>query len=383
MLKLRYIPLILKQLLRHRARTLLTALGVAVAMFLFVTVEALQRGVAAATEATGREVTLVVYRQNRFCPFSSRMPDSYTPRIARVPGVAAVVPMKIVVNNCAASLDTVTFRGVPREGASSITDGFTVVAGSLDQWQSRSDAALVGETLAQRRGVKAGQTLAAAGITVYIAAIIRSDDPQDQNVAYVDLPFLQRAAAKGGDGIVTQFNVRVDNPAHLEQVAAAIDAEFAREANPTTTRSEKAFVARAANDLVQIVGFTKYLGWAALAAVLALVGNAIVLSVQDRIREHAVLQTLGFRSGLIAQLIITEGAALCLAGGCIGVAAAFALLHFGRFSLSVQGTNLNVQADPAAIGIGVALAAGVGILAGLVPALQASRREIAASFRAV
>ncbi len=379
----RYVPLVLKQLVRQRARTLLTALGVAVAMFLFVTVEALQRGVAAATEVTGREVTLVVYRQNRFCPFSSRMPDSYAPRIARIPGVAAVVPMKIVVNNCSASFDTVTFRGVPRESAASITGGFTVVGGSLEEWQRRSDAALVGETLAQRRGVQAGQTLTAAGVTVYIAAIIHSEDPQDQNVAYVDLPFLQRAAARGGDGIVTQFNVLVDDPARLERVADAIDAEFARDAEPTTTRPEKAFVARAAHDLVQIVGFTEYLGLAALAAVLALVGNAIILSVQDRVREHAVLQTLGFRSGLIARLIISEGVALCCAGGTLGVAAAFALLHFSRFSLSVEGVNLNVRADPAAAALGLAVAAGVGVLAGLVPALQASRREIAASFRAV
>jgi putative ABC transport system permease protein len=383
MLAPRYIPLVLKQVARHPARTLLTALGVAVAMFLFVAVQALQHAVADATAATGREVTLVVYRQNRFCPFSSRLPESYATRIARVPGVASVVPMKIVVNNCGASLDTVTFRGIPRDRAQDLAMGFTLVSGSLDAWQSRGDAALVGETLAIRRRVSVGQTLAAAGINAYVAGIIRSDEPQDQNVAYVDLAFLQRAAARGGDGIVTQFNVRVDDPAHLERVAHAIDEEFRRDPEPTDTRPEKAFVARAASDLVLIVGFTKYLGWAALIAVLALVGNAIVLSVQDRVKEHAVLQTLGFRGMLIARLIVAEGVTLCVGGGLLGIAAAFAVLHFGRFSLSIQGTNMNVSANPAAIGLGLAVAAGVGVLAGLVPAFQASRREIAASFRAV
>lgn len=383
MLAPKYIPLVLKQVIRHPPRTLLTAMGVAVAMFLFVAVQALQRAVADATAANGRDVTLVVYRQNRFCPFTSRMPESYAPRIARVPGVASVVPMKIVVNNCGASLDTVTFRGVPREQAEGVAKGFTFLSGSLDDWRKRGDAALVGETLAARRRVSVGQTLAAAGINVYVAGVIRSDEPQDQNVAYVDLAFLQRAATRGGDGIVTQFNVRVEDPAQLEQVAAAIDEEFRHDSEPTDTRSEKAFVARAAHDLVQIVGFTKYLGWAALAAVLALVGNAIVLSVQDRVKEHAVLQTLGFRGGLIARLIVAEGMTLCVGGGVLGVAAAFAVLHLGRFSLSVEGTSMNVRADPAMIVLGLAVAAGVGVLAGLVPAFQASRREIAASFRAV
>jgi hypothetical protein len=33
-------------------------------------------------------------------------------------------------------------------------------------------------------------------VTVNVAAIIRSTEAQDQNVAYVELPFLQQAAAQ-------------------------------------------------------------------------------------------------------------------------------------------------------------------------------------------
>ena len=34
-------------------------------------------------------------------------------RIRKIPGVREVTPIKIVVNNCGASLDVVTFRGIP------------------------------------------------------------------------------------------------------------------------------------------------------------------------------------------------------------------------------------------------------------------------------
>ena len=383
MLSPRYIPLVFKQVLRHRARTTLTVLGVASAMFLFGVVQALQQAVSDATHATGKETTLVVYRQNRFCPFSSRLPENYEHRIEKVPGVASVVPMKIVVSNCRASLDVVTFRGVPREDFGSLSKGFELVSGSLSDWEKRSDAALIGETLAKRRGVGAGDMLAASGVNAYVAGVIRSGEAQDQNVAYVSLEFLQRTAARGGDGIVTQFNVKVNDPAKLEGVADAIDAEFKRDQEPTDTRPEKAFVARAAQDLVQIVGFTKYLGWAALAAVLALVSNAIVLSVQDRVKEHAILQTLGYRSGLIARLVVAEGVLLGVLGGLLGSAAAFAVLHFKSISMSVEGTSMNISADPKVLAIGLGISAAVGVLAGLAPGLQASRREIAASFRAV
>ncbi len=383
MLGLKYIPLVLKQVVRHRVRTLLTTLGVATAMFLFITVRALERGVTEATEATGKETTLVVYRQNRFCPFSSRLPEHYTSRIVKVPGVVSAIPMKIVVSNCKASLDVVTFRGVPREDGPALAKSFTFLSGSLAEWQRRSDAALIGENLAARRRITAGDTLAAAGINAYVAGVIHSDEPQDQNAAYVGLRFLQQASTRGGDGIVTQFNVKVDDPAHLERVAAAIDEELRHDPEPTDTRPEKAFVARAAHDLVQMVGFVRYLGWAALAAVLALVSNAIILSVQDRVKEHGILQTLGFRGGLIARMIVCEGVVLGVLGGCVGTLAAFLVVRLGNFSLTVEGTSMNVRADPGVLLLGLALSAGVGVVAGLVPAFQASRREIAASFRAV
>lgn len=379
----RYVPLVVKQIVRHPIRTGLTTLGVATAMFLFCAVEALERGVRAATHATGKDTTLVVYRQNRFCPFTSRLPEYYSSRIARVPGVASVVPMKIVVNNCSASLDVVTFRGVPRESYEQVASNFTLLSGSLEEWQRRSDGALLGEALAARRHVRAGDTLTGAGISAYVAGVIRSPEPQDENVAYVGLKFLQQAATRGGDGIVTQFNVKVSDPAQLESVAAAIDDEFRHDTEPTDTRPEKAFVARAAHDLVQLVDFTRYLGWAALAAVLALVSNAIILSAQDRVKEHAVFQTLGFRGGLIARLIVSEGVLMGMLGGAIGALGAFLLVAFGHFTMSVQGTNLGVSADPLVFLTGLGLSAGAGVLAGLAPAFQASRREIAASFRAV
>src|SRR5690606_16870025 len=181
----------------------------------------------------------------------------------------------------------------------------------------------------------------------------------------------------------TQFTVKVDDPLKMEQIAKAIDDEFRTEAEPTSTKPEKAFVAQAGQDIVEIVTFTRYLGWGCLFAVLALVANAIVLSVQDRIKEHAVLQTLGFRSGLIARLIISEGIVIGLLGGAIGTALAVAIIRYGKFSISTEGLSVHVTADLPVVLTGLAIAAGVGILAGLVPAWQASRREIAHCFRAV
>ncbi|MBX3395997.1 MAG: FtsX-like permease family protein [Phycisphaerae bacterium] len=352
-------------------------------MFLFVAVQSLQEGIRNATEVTATDRTLVVYRENRYCPATSRLPEHYAERISRIDGVTAVVPIKVVVNNCATSLDVVTFRGIPSETVSLLAPNWHMLAGSMDDWQKRSDAALVGENLASRRGFKVGQTFNSAGVSVTVAGIFRSSEAQDQNAAYVHLPFLQQVAAKAGIGIVTQFNVRVSDPTRLEEIAANIDADFRTEAEPTQTRTEKAFVAQAGSDIVEIIAFTRYLGLGCLSAVLGLVANAIVLGVQDRIKEHAVLQTLGFRSGLIARLIIAEGMLMGVLGGGLGTFLAVSMVSWGNFSISNEGQSVPISASPAMFAIGFLMSAGVGVAAGLVPAWRASRREIAHCFRAI
>jgi putative ABC transport system permease protein len=380
MIPARMIPLVARYILRHRVRSLLTVLGIASAMFLFCAVQAMRSGVGRATSETAAETTLVVYRENRFCPFTSELPQDHGRRIASIPGVARVAPVRVVVNNCRASLDVVTFRGI--EPAEMEARAPVLASGSVGEWNRRTDAAIVGERLAARRGLRVGDRLSAAGITVSVAGILLSDNPQDQNVAHVHLGFLQRAAGNK-QGIVTQFNVEVEDPSRLDEVASAIDEVLASTQAPTWTASEKAFVARAVTDIVELVAFAGWLGLGSLVAVFGLVANAISLSVQDRVRDHAVMQTLGYTGGLIARLVVAEGVVLSLLGGAVGVAIAGAVSHWGNFTFSVEGLSVAVEADSATTLVGLAVCVIVGVGAGLMPAWRAARLSTAEAFRAV
>lgn len=375
------LPYVTKQITRHRVRSLLTILGIAIAMFLYTSVQAMNRGVTVATTASANDTTLVVYREDRFCPATSQLPQDYQRRIESVDGVTRVTPMKIVVSNCRTSLDVVTFRGVPK---ASFLEGngknLEVISGSKEEWLARTDAALLGETLASRRGLKPGMRFDAAGITAYVAGVVRSSDPQDQNVAYTALEFVQ-LAGRDQLGVVTQFNVNVEDASMLERVSKDIDEVFATAQEPTSTFSEKAFIGRVADDIIELVGFARWLGLGCLAAVLALVANSIVLGVQSRVSEHAVLQTLGFSGRLVAALIVLEGIILSVIGGLVGAGAALLVAKYGNFALSVEGTSIPIVASTGLLLSGLALCGAIGVLAGLVPAYQASRREIAQCFR--
>jgi putative ABC transport system permease protein len=368
------------QLIRHRVRSALTVFGVASGMFLFTAVETLQRSLATATEATAADTTLVVYRQNRFCPSASRLPEHYADDIRRIDGVREVVPVKIVVNNCGASLDVITYRGVPEGLLKRFAPEIEIIAGSEAEWNRRDDGALLGEVFAQRRGLKPGDRFDAAGITVTVAGIIRSPFAQDNNVAYVKLAFLQQAS-RTGLGVVTQFNVRVNSSDDLKPVAAKIDELFRSSQEPTDTRPEKAFFAETAAQLIELISFTRWLGIGAVIAVAGLVANALLLVVRGRVKENAVLRTLGFPGRAIGLLVISEGGMLGLAGGVVGVGFATAFLRWQSFTMGNEGQTLAIQPDSAVVAVGVGAALVLGTFASLWPAWQAMSQPIVKNLR--
>jgi putative ABC transport system permease protein len=367
-----------KQLTRHRVRSLLTIAGVAVGMFLYAAVETMQQSLGEATQTGADDNTLVVYRENRFCPMTSRLPEHYLTEIKRIPGVVEALPIQISVNNCGASLDVITFRGVPPGTLRAYNPELEVVKGSYEKWESRGDAALIGAHFAERRGLEPGDQFEAVGVRVWVAGIIESPQAQDNNVAYVHLPFLQQAS-RVGLGVVTQFNVRVASPADLEPVAGRIDALFASDQAPTDTRPEKAFFAQTASELIELVGFTRWLGLGAVLAVLGLVANALLLAARSRVKESAVYQTVGFSRLSIALLMIWEGALLGLVGGAVGCVSAALFFHWQRFTLGNEGLTLALSPEPLVVLYGLGVALGLGLLASVWPALVAARKPIVRS----
>ena len=363
---------VLKGLLRHRLRSLLTIAGTATALFLFCFIEGLQKGVHDATEGEAARNTLIVYQRNRFCPATSFIPERYVSQIEKLPGVKSVLPIKLYVNNCRASLDTVTFRGVPPDAIVSGRRKLDIVSGDVASFAARGDAALVGHRLAARRGLDVGERFQVGGIPVTIAGVFESDVPGEDNVAYTQLEFLQRGRGVNSLGFVTQMEVLVDDPAKADGIARQIDEMFGHEQVATQTKTHMAFIASATGDLLSLVRFTRWLGLLCVLLVLALTMNTVYVAVQERVREHAVLQTLGFSGLLIFGMVVAESALLTLLGGIAGTLLAVAALHWGYFALSAEGINISFSLTPGVVVAGVTASLITGIAAGVVPALIAA-----------
>jgi putative ABC transport system permease protein len=379
---LKFAPYVLKGLWRHRTRTALTVSGAAVALFVFTFVGAVQEGLAGLTHGAEAERTLVVFQANRFCPASSRLPEDYARRIARLDGVRDVVPIQVFTNNCRASLDVVVFHGLPAEKLRAARD-LKLVAGAWGEFEGRRDAAVVGQAVARRRGLSVGQRFTVGEVPVTVAGVFTAPGAAEENVIYTHLAFLQRTRGLGAVGTVTQFEVRLAEGAGPRAVGRAIDATFRGGPVPTDTRPRGVFQARAVSDLAELIGLAHYLGYACVGLVLALVATTTVMAVQDRVREHAVLQTLGFSGPLLFRLVLAESLLVSLAGGLLGVGLALATLAWSGLAVGAEGVTIAFTPSAELALTGLTVTAAVGVLAGLVPAWQAARAEIVVSLRHV
>ena len=370
-----------KNSIRNRLRSFFTLIGVMSGMFLFTSIETIQTCLHNATVSNASDNTLVVYRENRFCPSTSRLPEYYKNEIATIDGVKSVHPIQIVVNNCGTSLDVVVFRGIHLSYINIQTPKLHLLHGSFDEWAKRIDGALIGKNLAKRRNLNVGDKFDAAGVTVEVSAIVETDDKgQNNNVAFVHLDFLQQAS-KIGLGIVTQFNVKVADPSEIDNVAQAIDKRFSSDTEPTSTQPEKAFFANTALELIELIRFTRWIGIACVFAVIGLVANSILLSVRGRISEYAVLKTLGYSKFSITWIILSESILLSLLGGGIGILLSFVFLHFQRISIGSEGLILAFIPTPQVMVIALILAICLGVISGLYPAWEGTKKAIVTNLK--
>jgi len=376
----RFAPYVLKTLWRHRARTALTVSGTAVALFVFAFVGAIQEGMDRLAHDQQADQSLVVFQANRFCPSTSKLQDGYADRIRKIEGVKDAVPIKVYMNNCRASLDVVVFNGMPPEKLRTFRD-LTLLQGDWSTFEKQRDAALVGQAVFQRRKLKLGQKFSIGSLTVTVAGVFRSPAPGEDGMIFTHLEFLQRTKGLNSVGTCTQVEVALAAGADPKTVARAIDDLYRGGPVATDTRTRGVFQAKAVGDLVELVGFTQILGFACVGLVLALVSTTTIMGVQDRIQEHAVLQTLGCTSYRIFRLVLAESSLVSLIGGLVGVAAALATLQATQLSLGTEGILISFLPSVRLAVTGAMVSIAVGFLAGLIPAWQAGRADIVTALR--
>lgn len=378
----KFMPYIAKSIWRNRTRTILTVSGSAVAMFVYTFVGSVQEGLANLNAGGQNERRLIVFQANRFCPSTSRLPENYARDIASIPGVHEAVPIKVFMNNCRASLDLVVFHSLPPDKLRKIRD-LNLVAGDWSVFEKQRDAAMVGESLARRRNLSVGQRFSIGEVTVTVAGIFTAANGAEESFLYTHLEFLQRTRGLNSVGTVTQIEVLLSEGADVKSVSRTIDEKFKGREIQSDTRPKGVFQSRAVADLAELIGLTRWLGIACVILVLALVATTTLMAVQDRVREHAVLQTLGFSWPRIFSLVLTESIIVSTVGGLVGIGLALAVISWKGLAVGSEGVTIAFTASPTLALSGFFATMLVGLAAGAFPAWRAARAEIVASLRSI
>lgn len=373
---------VVKSLWGHRSRTMLTVAGSAVALFVFCFIQSIQEGMRDLRSRQEANGSLIVFQANKFCPATSHLPQDYDQQILQFNGVEDVIPIQVFTNNCRASLDVVVFYGVPPHKLRTARD-FEFIQGDWNEFETHQDAAIVGQAVAARRGIEVGDKFSIGDLSVDVAGIYRSNNPAEENYIYSHLEFLQRRQGANLVGTVTQLEVIPQPGADLEAVSTRIDDLYRAGPVETNTRSKGVFQAKSLGDLSQLIEMAHYLGLACVGLVLALVATTTLMSVEDRIQEHAVLRTLGFSGSKVFGVVLAESTLLSLAGGILGVGIALITLKLSSLSVGAEAVTVAFIPSFRLAGIGLLLALVTGMGAGVVPAWYASRTEIVPALRSV
>ncbi|MDF1742732.1 MAG: ABC transporter permease [Gimesia sp.] len=379
---MKLIAYILKSLWGHRARTMLTVAGSAVALFVFCFIQSIQEGMNDLKQRQEARGSLIVFQANKFCPATSHLPQDYDQQISKFAGVKDVVPIQVFTNNCRASLDVVVFYGVPPQKLRTARD-FEFLSGNWTDFETHQDAAIIGRAVAARRGIKVGDKFSIGDLSVNVAGIYQSDNPAEENYIYSHLDFLQRRQGTNLVGTVTQLEVILKPGTDPLVTSTAIDEKFRGGPVETNTHAKGVFQAKSLGDLSQLIEMSYFLGLACVGLVLALVATTTLMSVEDRIQEHAVLRTLGFSGFKVFGLVLAESTLLSIAGGLLGVGTALITLKISSLSVGAEAVTVAFIPSLHLAWVGMLLAMLTGICAGIVPACYASRTEIVPALRHV
>jgi putative ABC transport system permease protein len=375
--------LVRKNLFRRKLRAALMIVSILVAFAIFGVLAGFYRAFTSGEDRAAADRLVTVNKIN----FTQPMPVAYFNRVRAVEGVKNVTHANWFGGYYQEPKNVLIVMAINPQTY------FDVYARDLDVSPEARQAfvrdrasALVGETMMRKWGWKVGDHIPIASnifsqkngartwdFTI-VGTIAGKTDQIDTNFMLFQYDYFDETRSFGKDTIgwlVLQTTSLAEN----DRVAKTIDAMFANSSAETSTDTEKAFSKAFAAQFGNIALIVVLVVGAAFVTILMIVGNTMALTIRERTREIGVMKTLGFSGGRILRMVLGESVLLALLGGLPGLALA-ALFTIGlRKALAGVVPAFAVTWDIALLGI--ALMVALGVLTGIVPALNAMRLKIA------
>jgi putative ABC transport system permease protein len=382
---MKFLPLIWANLMRRRLRTLFTLLSILMAFLLFGYLSAINLAFRMGIDLAGADRLVLRHKVS----IIQLLPQSYQARIEKVPGVVEVTHQTWFGGTYQDRRDFFMQSPVEPEQFFRLYPEFLLPEEQKKAFVTNRTGAVAGRTIAEKYGWKIGDRIPiqatiwrkADGSSTWEFTLEGIYDGSEKGTDTTQFFFHYDyfdEARMFGEGLVGWYIIRIDDPDRAAEIAEHIDAEFANSPNETKTATEKAFIQSFAKQVGDIGTIAVAILSAVFFTILIVAGNTMAQSVRERINELAVLKTLGFTSRRVLALVLVESCALALAGGGAGLVLAWWLISLGD---PTDGALPIFFFRPRDQVLGWVLVILLGLVAGILPALQAMRLKIVDALR--
>ena len=382
------LKLILRNTLRHKLRSLLTALGIAIAVMAFMLLRTVVTAWHAGVEASAPNRLITRHAVSFVFP----LPYAYRDRIARVPGVERVT---YAVWFSGVYVDKNQFfarLAVDSDSFFDVYPEFLVDPAELAAFRRERNSTIIGSDIARRYNLKIGDVMPVEGDIFpgrweFVVRGIyhprdKTTDPTSMLFHWRYLEERARQEKNSREGQVGWYVSRITSPDEAAGVSAAIDALFANSRAETKTETERAFQQSFLSSMGSVMTAMDVMSFVIIGIILLVLANTMIMSARERTHEYAVLKTLGFTGRYIFALIVGESLLLSVFGSAAGMLVTFPAVAGFQGALP-KGWFPVFYIDPNTIVFGCLAGVLVGFAASLIPARRAMATRIVEGLRHV
>lgn len=381
---MKYLPLFWANLRRKPLRTTLTFASVVVAFLLFGLLEAVNYALTGGANLAGQDRLVTQHHVSIILS----LPGNYLTRIRTIDGVRSATSENWFGGVFQDDRNQITAYAVDHESFFDVYPEFAPPEAQLKTWLTTRTSVVVGSGLAKQFGWKVGDRFPLRSNfarnregsdtwDVDIAGIYDIKDGDNSNL-FLRYDYFNEARTFDRDSIGWVV-LRLADPNRGPAISKQIDAFFANSSAETKTTTESAFLQGFANQMGNVGAIVSAVAAAVFFTMLLVTANAMAQSVRERVREIAVMRTIGFSNGGIVALVLLEGLAITVLGGAVGLWSGDAVARSIGASLG-QFLPLMFM-PPNAFVIGALLAVGLGALSCALPCAQIWRLEIVEQLR--
>jgi len=381
------LKLIIRNTFRHRLRTLLTVVGIAVAILAFGMLRTLVGLWYLGVEQSS--ATRLVTRNAISLVFS--LPISYKERIRQIPGVQLIswgnwfggiyIDEKHFFANFA----------VEPKSYLALYPEFILPPGERKAFISDRKGAVAGRKLAAKYGWKVGDIISLRGTIfpgqwefvlrgIYKGAQRGTDETQ----FFFHWDYLNESLKKTVPRRADQagfYMIGVASPDLAAEVSQAVDRTFKNSLAETLTETERAFQLGFVSMTEAIMVAIQIVSYVVIVIIMVVAANTMAMTARERIAEYATLKTLGFGVPHIAAIIFGESVMIALVGGVLGVALTFPAAHWIETQLSQFFPYFSVSMTT--VWLDLLVACGVGAVAALFPTWRGATIRVADGLRRI